>query len=110
MGTLLLTWRKYEGCSPRPASRSAIRTSWSQAEGSARGIGLARCFLRRRIPTVSGGILHVIGERPGTIHHAYSLYITVTKGTDWAQKKIDHDVSKLVSNIADTALPRGRRP
>jgi ethanolamine ammonia-lyase large subunit len=56
-------------------------------------------------PNSFRGILHVIGERPGTIHHAYSVYITVAKGRDWAQKKIDHDVTKLVSNIADTALP-----
>jgi ethanolamine ammonia-lyase large subunit len=39
------------------------------------------------------------------MHHAYSVYITVAKGKAWAQKKIDHDITKLVSNIADTALP-----
>jgi ethanolamine ammonia-lyase large subunit len=50
------------------------------------------------------GILHVIGERPGTMHHSYSVYITVVKGNVWAQKKIDHDITKLVCNIADTAL------
>jgi len=51
------------------------------------------------------GILHIIGERPGTMHHAYSVYITVAQGSVWAQKKIDHDITKLVSNVADTALP-----
>jgi ethanolamine ammonia-lyase large subunit len=51
------------------------------------------------------GILHIIGERPGTMHHSYSVYITVAKGNVWAQKKIDHDITKLVCNIADTALP-----
>lgn len=50
------------------------------------------------------GILHIIGERPGTMHHSYSVYITVVKGSVWAQKKIDHDITKLVCNIADTAL------
>ena len=49
--------------------------------------------------------LHIIGERPGTMHHAYSVYITVAKGRVWAEKKIDHDITKLVSNVADTALP-----
>jgi ethanolamine ammonia-lyase large subunit len=29
----------------------------------------------------------------------------VAQGNVWAQKKIDHDITKLVSNIADTALP-----
>ena len=50
------------------------------------------------------GILHIIGERPGTMHHSYSVYITVAKGKVWAEKKIDHDITKLVCNIADTAL------
>jgi ethanolamine ammonia-lyase large subunit len=39
------------------------------------------------------------------VHHAYSVYITVATGKGWAEKKIDHDITKLVSNIADTALP-----
>ena len=56
-------------------------------------------------PNSFSGILHIIGERPGTMHHAYSVYITVAKGKVWAEKKIDHDITKLVSNIADTALP-----
>ncbi|MEW6441164.1 MAG: ethanolamine ammonia-lyase [bacterium] len=51
------------------------------------------------------GILHVIGERPGTMHHSYSVYITAAKGDLWAAKKIDHDITRLVCNIADTALP-----
>jgi ethanolamine ammonia-lyase large subunit len=55
-------------------------------------------------PNAFRGILHIIGERPGTMHHSYSVYITVTKGTTCAQKKIDHDITKLVCNIADTAL------
>jgi ethanolamine ammonia-lyase large subunit len=50
------------------------------------------------------GILHIIGERPGTMHHSYSVYITVLKGSVWRDKKVDHDVTKLVCNIADTAL------
>ena len=51
------------------------------------------------------GVLHIIGERPGTMHHSYSVYITVAKGSVWGEKKIDHDITKLVCNIADTALP-----
>jgi ethanolamine ammonia-lyase large subunit len=39
------------------------------------------------------------------MHHAYSVYITVAQGNVWAQKKIDHDITRLVSNVADTALP-----
>jgi ethanolamine ammonia-lyase large subunit len=39
------------------------------------------------------------------MHHSYSVYITVAKGKVWADKKIDHDITKVVCNIADTALP-----
>ncbi len=69
------------------------------------GYRIGEMLFGKADPNSFRGILHVIGERPGTIHHAYSVYITVAKGTDWAQKKIDHDITKLVSNIADTALP-----
>lgn len=69
------------------------------------GYRIGEMLFAKADPNSFQGILHVIGERPGTIHHAYSVYITVAKGTDWAQKKIDHDITKLVSNIADTALP-----
>jgi ethanolamine ammonia-lyase large subunit len=55
-------------------------------------------------PNMFKGILHIIGERPGTMHHSYSVYITVVKGKQWNEKRIDHDITKLVCNIADTAL------
>jgi ethanolamine ammonia-lyase large subunit len=55
-------------------------------------------------PNMFRGILHIIGERPGTMHHSYSVYITVVKGNKWNEKGIDHDITKLVCNIADTAL------
>ncbi len=50
------------------------------------------------------GIVHIIGERPGTMHHSYSAYISVAKASVWASRKMDHDLTKLVCNIADTAL------
>ncbi|MBD9373068.1 ethanolamine ammonia-lyase subunit EutB [Rhizobium sp. ARZ01] len=56
-------------------------------------------------PNSFRGVLHIIGERPGTMHHAYSVYITVAKGKRWTEKDIDHDITRLVSNVADTALP-----
>ena len=55
-------------------------------------------------PNKLKGILHIIGERPGTMHHSYSVYITVAKGKSWTSKKVDHNITKLVCNIADTAL------
>lgn len=50
-------------------------------------------------------ILHVIGERPGTGHHTFSVYITAAEGIAWGQRgKIDHNLTKVVSGIAATAL------
>jgi ethanolamine ammonia-lyase large subunit len=50
-------------------------------------------------------ILHIIGERPGSGHHAYSVYITAPKVSTWAQEgEVDHDITRVVSGIADTAL------
>jgi ethanolamine ammonia-lyase large subunit len=68
------------------------------------GYEIGQLLFEKADPNSFRGILHIIGERPGTMHHSYSVYITVVKGSVWAQKKIDHDITKLVCNIADTAL------
>jgi ethanolamine ammonia-lyase large subunit len=68
------------------------------------GYRIGALLFEKSDPNTFRGILHIIGERPGTMHHSYSVYITVVKGSTWAAKKIDHDVTKLVCNIADTAL------
>ena len=50
-------------------------------------------------------ILHIIGERPGTMHHNYSVYISVASAADWnIEGKIDHDITRVISGISDTAL------
>ena len=50
-------------------------------------------------------ILHVIGERPGTGHHTFSIYITAPTGDTWSQAgKVDHNITKVVSGVATTAL------
>lgn len=50
-------------------------------------------------------ILHVIGERPGTGHHTFSVYITTAAGSTWRQPdKVDHNITKVVSGIASTAI------
>jgi ethanolamine ammonia-lyase large subunit len=69
------------------------------------GYRIGETLFERADPHSFRGILHIIGERPGTVHHAYSVYITVAKGEVWTGKRVDHDITKLVSNIADTALP-----
>jgi ethanolamine ammonia-lyase large subunit len=50
-------------------------------------------------------VLHVIGERPGTGHHTFSIYITAPKGAVWGEPgKVDHNITKVVSGVAATAL------
>ena len=51
-------------------------------------------------------ILHVIGERPGTGHHTFSIYVTAPAGEVWGQEgTVDHNITKVVSGVAVTALP-----
>jgi ethanolamine ammonia-lyase large subunit len=69
------------------------------------GYRIGELLFEKADPNSLRGVLHIIGERPGTIHHAYSVYITVASGRRWSEKGIDHDITKLVSNVADTALP-----
>lgn len=69
------------------------------------GYRIGELLFENADPNTLRGILHIIGERPGTMHHAYSVYITVASGKRWSEKNIDHDITKLVSNVADTALP-----
>jgi ethanolamine ammonia-lyase large subunit len=50
-------------------------------------------------------MLHLIGERPGSEHLSFSVYISAPKVETWAMPgKLDHDESKVIANIADTAL------
>lgn len=50
------------------------------------------------------GIIHIIGERPGTMHRNFSAYITVATRGVWNQTgKVDHDITRVVSGISDTA-------
>ncbi|MEO0338567.1 MAG: ethanolamine ammonia-lyase light chain EutC [Bacteroidota bacterium] len=60
-------------------------------------------------PSKNKGIIHIIGERPGSGHHNFSAYLTATSGNTWAQKgKVDHDITRVISGISDTALQPDR--
>jgi len=53
-------------------------------------------------------ILHVIGERPGTGHDTFSVYMTCPGGEKWARASaVDHDISRVVAGVANTALAPG---
>ena len=50
-------------------------------------------------------LLHVIGERPGTGHRTLSIYMTTADGATWnIANKVDHNITRVVSGIATTAL------
>lgn len=49
-------------------------------------------------------VLHIIGERPGTMHRNFSVYISAASASVWNQRnKVDHDITRVVSGISDTA-------
>jgi ethanolamine ammonia-lyase large subunit len=72
--------------------------------------GRVRCGYRVG-ETLFGGlpgeraILHIIGERPGTGHRTFSTYISTPSGDVWGKPgEVDHNITKVVSGIATTAL------
>jgi ethanolamine ammonia-lyase large subunit len=59
-------------------------------------------------PTRAAAIVHVIGERPGNGHHTFSAYLTKVTASTWARAGVvDHSHTKVISNVADTALDPG---
>lgn len=51
------------------------------------------------------GIIHIIGERPGSGHHNFSAYVTVASSRIWSKTgTVDHNITRVISGISDTAL------
>jgi len=49
-------------------------------------------------------IVHAIGERPGTMHHNFSVYVTAAAPLVWATPgAVDHPLTRVLSGISDTA-------
>jgi ethanolamine ammonia-lyase large subunit len=83
----------------RPAPENIVVTSGRVRAGYRIGEELFGNLAGRR------SILHVIGERPGSGHHTFSVYITGPAGQTWGTRgQIDHNITKVVSGIATTAL------
>jgi ethanolamine ammonia-lyase large subunit len=50
-------------------------------------------------------LVHVIGERPGSGHHAFSAYLTAPSARTWGQQgRVDHDITRLIAGISDTSV------
>ena len=83
----------------RPAKENLVVTSGRVRAGYRIGETLFAGLTGDRV------ILHVIGERPGTGHHTFSIYITAARGSTWGSRgKVDHNITKVVSGVATTAL------
>jgi len=54
-------------------------------------------------PTKARAVVHIIGERPGTGQDAFSVYIAAPKAKVWADKKVDHNIVKVVCGISKQA-------
>ncbi|NVN92150.1 MAG: ethanolamine ammonia-lyase [Desulfuromonadales bacterium] len=54
-------------------------------------------------PGKSRAVVHIIGERPGTGQDAFSVYIAAPKAKVWADKKVDHNIVKVVCGISKQA-------
>lgn len=49
-------------------------------------------------------VLHIVGERPGTGHRTFSVYITCRRGDEWGEVGgTDHQHTRVVAGIATTA-------
>ncbi|MFP2908537.1 ethanolamine ammonia-lyase light chain EutC [Pyxidicoccus sp. 3LFB2] len=50
-------------------------------------------------------LVHVIGERPGSGHHAFSAYLSAPSARAWGlQGRVDHDSTRLIAGISDTSV------
>jgi ethanolamine ammonia-lyase large subunit len=56
-------------------------------------------------PNKPCAVVHIIGERPGTGQNAFSVYIAAPKAKVWAEKKVDHNIVKVVCGISKQATP-----
>jgi ethanolamine ammonia-lyase large subunit len=62
-------------------------------------------FGNTAVPGREHGIIHIIGERPGSGHHSFSAYLTVASAAKWSEKGVvDHDITRVVSGISDTSI------
>jgi ethanolamine ammonia-lyase large subunit len=71
------------------------------------GYAIGEVLYAKADPAKPKAILHIIGERPGSGHHNFSVYIATPKAEVWAAKEVDHEIVKVVSGISNTALQPG---
>ncbi len=68
------------------------------------GYAIGDVLFAKADPNKPRAILNIIGERPGSGHHNYSIYIAAPKAKVWAEKQVDHDIVKVVCGVSNTAM------
>ncbi|MEM6731511.1 MAG: ethanolamine ammonia-lyase light chain EutC, partial [Myxococcota bacterium] len=68
------------------------------------GYSVAKTLFGEPTSSSRRALVHFIGERPGTPHQNASVYLTDTTGEHWASGRVDHDDTRVVSGISDSAL------
>ncbi len=68
------------------------------------GYAIGSVLFAHAAPERTRAIIHIIGERPGTGHHNYSVYIASSSVQAWAEQRVDHDIVWVLSGISDTAV------
>jgi ethanolamine ammonia-lyase large subunit len=69
------------------------------------GYKCGEVLFNKSAETTPKAIIHIIGERPGSGHHAFSAYITRVTPATWQKAgAVDHDVTKVISGISNTGL------
>ncbi|MFM2134976.1 MAG: ethanolamine ammonia-lyase subunit EutB, partial [Bacteroidota bacterium] len=69
------------------------------------GYEVGKTLFKNKSGQPTKGIIHLIGERPGTRHRSYSVYLTLATVPEWsADDKIDHNITRVISGISNTSL------
>jgi len=68
------------------------------------GYQIGSILFARADPEAHKAILHIIGERPGSGHNNFSVYIAAPRAEQWAAGTVNHDIVRVISGISDTAL------
>ncbi|HNV72135.1 MAG TPA: ethanolamine ammonia-lyase subunit EutB, partial [Candidatus Ozemobacteraceae bacterium] len=57
------------------------------------GYAIGNLLFAKADPQTPRILLHIIGERPGTEHRNFSVYLAGPKAGIWASGKVDHDIA-----------------
>lgn len=49
-------------------------------------------------------LLHRIAERLSNRHHTFSVYLSAPTVAAWAKGGVDHETTRVIAGVADTAL------